>query len=233
MPLGVRCQTGEPLFRVGGGVSAPKALNHPDPEYSEEARNARLEGTCVLSVVVNKKGNTENIGIVRSLGMGLDEKAIEAIQAWTFKPALKDGKPVAVLIRIAVSFRLGNASGAGFSPALQDLRRMDEERRRLEDRVYQVQGTAPPPVCNQNRRNDDASFSLPELKGDVSKYHLNAIKFTNNKTLTNVEALRKLFPLRDGEPLDHCQAIGGFTEPKASLRQPGICGIQFCRPINR
>jgi hypothetical protein len=51
--LGARCQTNEPPSRVGGGVSAPKALNHPDPEYSEEARAAHLQGTCVLSVLVN------------------------------------------------------------------------------------------------------------------------------------------------------------------------------------
>jgi hypothetical protein len=157
--------------------------------------------------------------------MGLDEKALKRYKAWTFEPAQKDGKPVAVLIRIAVSFRLGNAPGAGFSPALQDLRRMDEERRRLEDRVYQVQGTAPPPVCNQNRRNDDASFSLPELKGDVSKYHLNAIKFTNNKTLTNVEALRKLFPLRDGEPLDTVKLSEGLRNLKQAYGSQGFAAF--------
>ena len=101
-----RCQIREPIFRVGGGVSAPKPLKHPDPQYSEEARAANLEGTCVLVLVVNAEGKPQDINVSRSLGMGLDERAIEAARNWTFKPAQKDGKPVAVVISIVMSFRL-------------------------------------------------------------------------------------------------------------------------------
>jgi TonB family protein len=93
-------------FRVGGGVSAPKPLYAPDPEYSEEARKAKYQGTCVLWLVVGPDGRARDIRIARSLGLGLDEKAIEAVKNWKFEPAMKDGKPVAVQINVEVSFRL-------------------------------------------------------------------------------------------------------------------------------
>lgn len=94
------------VFRVGGGVSAPRALFAPDPEYSEEARKAKYQGTCVLWLVVGPDGHPRDIRVTRSLGLGLDEKAIEAVKQWKFEPAMKDGKPVAVQINVEVSFRL-------------------------------------------------------------------------------------------------------------------------------
>jgi len=94
------------IFRVGGGVSAPKAISTPDPEYSEEARKAKYQGTCVLWLVVGPDGKPRDIKVARSLGLGLDEKAIEAVRNWKFEPAMKDGKPVAVQINVEVSFRL-------------------------------------------------------------------------------------------------------------------------------
>jgi periplasmic protein TonB len=93
-------------FRVGGGVSAPKAIYAPDPEYSEEARKAKYQGTCVLWLVVGPDGKPRDIKVARTLGLGLDEKAIEAVKQWKFEPAMKDGKPVAVQINVEVSFRL-------------------------------------------------------------------------------------------------------------------------------
>jgi protein TonB len=94
------------VFRVGGGVSAPKAVYAPDPEYSEEARKAKYQGTCVLWLIVGPDGRPRDIKIARTLGLGLDEKAIEAVKTWRFDPAMKDGKPVAVQINVEVSFRL-------------------------------------------------------------------------------------------------------------------------------
>lgn len=94
------------VFRVGGGVSAPRALNTPDPDYSEEARKAKYQGTCVLWLIVDSSGHPRDVKVARSLGMGLDQKAIEAVRRWTFEPALKDGKPVAVQINVEVNFRL-------------------------------------------------------------------------------------------------------------------------------
>jgi len=98
--------TGGGVFRVGGGVSAPRAIYAPDPEYSEEARKAKYQGTCVLWLIVGPDGHPRDIRIARSLGLGLDEKAIEAVKQWKFDPAMKDGKPVAVQINVEVDFRL-------------------------------------------------------------------------------------------------------------------------------
>ena len=78
----------------------------PDPEYSEEARKAKYQGTCVLWLVVGPDGRPRDIKVARTLGLGLDEKAIEAVKQWKFEPAMKDGKPVAVQINVEVSFRL-------------------------------------------------------------------------------------------------------------------------------
>ena len=93
-------------YRVGGGVSAPKALYAPDPEYSEEARKAKYQGTVVLWLVVDANGRPQQIRIQRALGMGLDEKAVEAVKMWKFEPARKDGQPVPVMINVEVNFRL-------------------------------------------------------------------------------------------------------------------------------
>lgn len=94
------------IYSVGGGVSAPKPIYAPDPDYSEEARKAKYQGTVVLCVIVGPDGHPREIRVNRSLGMGLDEKAIEAIKTWKFEPARKDGIPVAVQVNIEVSFRL-------------------------------------------------------------------------------------------------------------------------------
>jgi len=98
--------TGGGVFRVGGGVSAPRVIYQPDPEYSEEARKAKYQGTCVLWLVVGPDGRPRDIRVARSLGLGLDEKAIEAVKTWKFEPAKKDGTPVAVQINVEVNFRL-------------------------------------------------------------------------------------------------------------------------------
>ena len=97
---------GEPVYRVGTDVAAPKEIFSPDPEYSENARLAQLQGTCLLWLVVGADGNTRDVRVVRSLGMGLDEKSVEAVRTWRFKPAMKTGHAVAVQINVETSFRL-------------------------------------------------------------------------------------------------------------------------------
>jgi periplasmic protein TonB len=94
------------VFKVGGGISAPQAITTPDPEYTEEARRAKTQGTCVLWLIVDQQGHTRDIKVVRSLGYGLDAKAIEAVKQWTFDPAKKDGQPVNVQITVEVGFHL-------------------------------------------------------------------------------------------------------------------------------
>lgn len=94
------------IFKVGSGVSAPKLLFSADPVYTEEARRQKYQGVCVLSLIVTPDGRTRDIHITRALGYGLNEKAIEAVSQWRFKPAMKDGQPVAVVVAVEVSFHL-------------------------------------------------------------------------------------------------------------------------------
>ena len=94
------------VYHVGGGVLPPKALDDPEPDYSDEARKAKRQGSVVLWVVVGADGRPHEIKVQRSLGMGLDEKAVEAVRRWKFDPAKKDGQAVAVQIFVEVNFRL-------------------------------------------------------------------------------------------------------------------------------
>lgn len=94
------------IFHVGGGVSAPRPIYDPDPEYSEEARKAKYQGNVMLWAVIAPDGRPRDLRIARSLGMGLDQKAIDTVAKWRFAPALKNGQPVAVQVNIEVSFRL-------------------------------------------------------------------------------------------------------------------------------
>jgi TonB family protein len=89
-----------------GGVTHPIPLITPDAEFSDEARRAKYQGICLISVIVDAHGYPQNPRVIQSLGMGLDEKAMEAVRKYRFKPALKDGKAVAVKIIVEVNFRL-------------------------------------------------------------------------------------------------------------------------------
>ncbi|HVJ06729.1 MAG TPA: energy transducer TonB [Candidatus Saccharimonadales bacterium] len=93
-------------YHVGGGVSAPKVIYKVDPEFSDEARKNKWQGIVVLRVVIGTDGRTHEISVARSLGMGLDEKAVEAARLWRFEPGLKDGKPVPVEVNMEVNFHL-------------------------------------------------------------------------------------------------------------------------------
>jgi TonB family protein len=97
---------GDGLFAIGGGVSEPVLLKEILPEYSEEARKARFQGTVILHTVVREDGSVQVIRIARGLGFGLDQKAIEAVLKWKFKPARMNGKPVPVALNIEVNFNL-------------------------------------------------------------------------------------------------------------------------------
>ena len=98
--------TGGGAYKIGGGVSAPAVILKVEPEYSEEARKAKFQGAVVLALIVDEKGNPREIRVVRPLGLGLDQKAIEAVEKWRFRPGLKDGKAVPVQATIEVNFRL-------------------------------------------------------------------------------------------------------------------------------
>ena len=98
--------TGGGVFRPGRGVTPPRPIYSPDPEFSEEARKAKYQGTCTLMIVVATDGRPINIRVVNSLGMGLDEKAIETVRTWRFEPGQKDGHPVNVEMAVEVDFHL-------------------------------------------------------------------------------------------------------------------------------
>ncbi|HZE79487.1 MAG TPA: energy transducer TonB [Candidatus Polarisedimenticolia bacterium] len=97
---------GPGIFHVGEGVSAPRAIYTPEPEFSEEARKAKYQGVVVLNIIVGTDGRVHSPRVVRSLGMGLDEKAIEGVKTWKFDPSKKDGRNVAVEMNIEVAFNL-------------------------------------------------------------------------------------------------------------------------------
>jgi TonB family protein len=90
-----------------GGITVPRVLSRAAPLYTEEARTAKREGTVVLFAEISSAGTVENAVVLHKLGKGLDESAVHAIKQWKFAPALKDGRPVAVMITIEMNFSLG------------------------------------------------------------------------------------------------------------------------------
>jgi TonB family protein len=98
--------SGGGVYHVGGGVSAPKVISSPDPEYPEEARRQGIEGAVRLWLIVDDQGRPREIKVAKQVGYGFDQEAVRAVREWRFKPAMKDGKPVAVQINVEVNFRL-------------------------------------------------------------------------------------------------------------------------------
>lgn len=94
------------IMSVGGGVTAPVLIHQVQPEFTDEARQSKLEGTVEIQLIVDAYGNPENIAVIRHLGMGLDQKAIQAVRQYKFKPAMYQGHPVAVRLMVDVDFHL-------------------------------------------------------------------------------------------------------------------------------
>ncbi len=84
----------------------PQVIYSPEPNFSDEARKSKTQGVVLLMVVVGADGTPNHIRVQQSLGMGLDEKAIEAVSRWRFRPATFNGQPVATQIAVEVNFRL-------------------------------------------------------------------------------------------------------------------------------
>jgi periplasmic protein TonB len=98
--------TGGGVRQVGGGVSAPKLIYQPEAEFSEEARKAKVTGNVLVSLIVDESGNVIRAHVLKGVGMGLDEKALEAVRQYRFKPALENGKPVKVEVNVEVNFQI-------------------------------------------------------------------------------------------------------------------------------
>ena len=98
--------TGGGVMHVGGAVRPPVPIFTPDPEFSEEARKAKFSGNVEVYLWVDEQGNPSHIKVARGVGMGLDEKAVEAVRQYKFKPAMQNGKPVKVDLYIEVNFQI-------------------------------------------------------------------------------------------------------------------------------
>ncbi len=94
------------LRRIGGGVSAPVVLFAPEPEFSEEARKAKVAGNVLVYLQVDASGHPTHVRVLRGIGLGLDEKAMEAVRQYKFKPATENGRPVAVEMNVEVNFQI-------------------------------------------------------------------------------------------------------------------------------
>ncbi len=98
--------TGGGVFQIGNGVSEPRLIYQVDPEFSEEARKAKFQGEVMVHLIVDASGRPVQVKVTRPVGMGLDEKAREAVSQYRFKPAQKDGHPVPVEMFVAVNFQI-------------------------------------------------------------------------------------------------------------------------------
>ena len=104
--IGTGGYEGGGYYYPGNGVTSPRAIFSPEPEYSDEARIAKYQGVVTLSAIVGPDGRPRHVRVARSLGMGLDEKAVAAVETWRFEPGIKDGHPVNVQITVEVYFHL-------------------------------------------------------------------------------------------------------------------------------
>ena len=91
---------------MGGKITPPVLIHKEDPEFSETARKAKYQGTVLLAIDIDASGHARNVRVVRGLGLGLDEKAIEAVSRWLFRPGAQDGKPIVTAATVEVNFRL-------------------------------------------------------------------------------------------------------------------------------
>ena len=91
---------------IGAGIVAPKIVSRVEPEYSEAARKAKIQGAISMSLTIDESGEAKNVTVLIPLGAGLDEKAVAAVKIWKFEPATKNEDPVAVRSQVEVNFRL-------------------------------------------------------------------------------------------------------------------------------
>jgi TonB family protein len=95
-----------PLRRIGGGVTSPKLVYKVDPQFSEQARKEKFSGIVLINLIVDTNGLPQNVHVLRGVGMGLDEKALEAVKQYIFQPAMENGKPVPVELNVEVNYQI-------------------------------------------------------------------------------------------------------------------------------
>lgn len=94
------------VFAVGNGVTAPVPIYKPEPPYTKAARDVKIQGVVVLSLIIGADGAVKDATIIESLDQGLDQNAVNTIKTWKFNPAMKDGKPVPCKVMVEVSFKI-------------------------------------------------------------------------------------------------------------------------------
>jgi TonB family protein len=95
-----------PLRRIGGGVTQPILVFKVDPQFSEQARKEKFNGVVLINFIVDTNGLPRNVHVLRGVGMGLDESAVEAVKQYRFRPAREDGRPVPVELNVEVNFQV-------------------------------------------------------------------------------------------------------------------------------
>ena len=215
------------------GVKAPALLYKVQPEYAEEARKAGLQGAVILSVDVGTDGYARNFKVVRGLGMGLDEKAIEAVQKWKFRPGSKDGKPVIVAATIQVNFRLprvpasANLSAArdtAANPAMQKGSASYLQQRlhlwELKDAKAELGR-----VVGRSKNAESETFTFAD---PTKSYRVFDLTFdTQTRKLVEI----RVYPW-GGLRWDECKALWGSNYSQSTTEDPGVLVYSYrTRPI--
>ena len=215
------------------GVKAPALLYKVQPEYAEEARKAGLQGAVILSVDVGTDGFARNVKVVRSLGMGLDEKAIEAVQKWKFRPGSKDGNPVIVAATIQVNFRLprdpassspSSSRDSAANPAMQKGSASYLQQRlhlwELKDAKAELGR-----VVGRSKNAESETFTFAD---PTKSYRVFDLTFdTQTRKLVEI----RVYPW-GGLRWDECKALWGSNYSQSTTEEPGVLVYSYLtRPI--
>jgi TonB family protein len=111
-------EAGNGVKQIGGGVTGPKIIYEPWPEYTELAKQDKVQGIVLVSLVVDEHGLPQHVQLLRGLGDGLNENAVESVKKYVFKPATENGKPVAVWLNVEVNFQLADGTAQTQGPIL-------------------------------------------------------------------------------------------------------------------
>jgi TonB family protein len=196
------------VHRVGNGVSPPAVIFKTDPEYSEIARKLYARGAVMLTIIVDPNGTARDIKVVKSLGFGLDEKAIEAVEKWKFRPGMKSGQPVNVRATIEVNFRLIQLKAGTWCSGPM---------------AFALEGGLTPPVVRGGAMpkpdGDDSNESVVlgftvDSTGSVTGIHSISGSESASELLTRNLATWKFQPAMKGnEPVDATGTVNFFKGP--------------------
>jgi TonB family protein len=181
-------QDTDPLYRVGNGVTPPSVLRKVEPEYSREGERERIQGTAVYSLIVDKNGRARDIELISPIGYGLDEKGLEAIQKWLFKPGEKDGRPVNVRATIEVNFRFRNlpfdekAEGnrTSYNAAMHNLAIAERKAKAIETIEKLAAQKYPPAMSLLGEWMMDGSEAPKDVAGGIDLIRKAADKYDRN-----------------------------------------------------